>query len=165
MFKCGDAVMYSTSGACRITSEIEKDYLGKNEVCFVLEPIFSGNMKIYVPKSNEILLSKMRYMMSEKEVLELIRSLPEEGEEYILNDNLRRQEYSKLIGSGDQKRIAKVIKTLYEKKAEQESKGKKLRQCDEYLLREAQKLFYDELAFVMELLPDQVHDFIIEHKK
>ena len=164
MFKCGDAVMYSTSGACKITSETEKEYLGKAEVCFVLEPIFSGNMKIYVPKSNDKLISKMRHMMTKEALLSLIKNFPEKGEEYIPNDALRRQKYNELMALGDQIRIAGIIKTLYEKKIEQTENKKKLHQCDEYLLKEAQKLLYDEIVFVFDISPDSVHEFILENK-
>ena len=164
MFKCGDAVMYSTAGACKIATETEKEYFGKTEVCFVLEPIFCGNMKIYVPKSNDKLISKMRRMMTKENLLSLIKNLPEEGEEYIPDDALRRQKYGEIIALCDQMRILGIIKTIYQKKIEQTENKKRLHQCDEYLLREAERILYGEIAFVFGISPDEVHEFILENK-
>ena len=164
MFRVNDTVMYGSSGACKITGEVEKEYLGNIEKCFVLEPIFGNNLKIYVPLGNEHLVSKMHALLSRGEVMEIIKNLPEKGEEYIPNDNLRRQKYSEIISSGDRKRVGAVLKTLYDKKSEQLENKKKLHQCDEFIMREAEKLIYDEFAIVLGVDHDKVHDYIITNK-
>lgn len=164
MFKCGDTVIYGTSGAYKITNEIEKDYLGKNEICFVLEPVFGGNMKIYLPKNNTELSSKMRFMIAKPQLLSLIKNLKSEGEKYITNDNARKEAYQGILKSGDQKRIAGIIKTLHNKRTEQLNNKKRLHQCDERMLREAEKLLYDEIAFVLDISHEDAAALILENK-
>ena len=160
MFSLGDIVMYGTSGACKITAEETKDYFGKKEECFVLEAVFGNRMKIYVPKQNELLMSKMREPLSKKEVEKILKNPPDAYEIYPPLDVERKQMYAEILASGDQVKILSVIKTIQNKKAEQIENKKKLHQCDEYILREARKLICDEFSLALGIERGKIEEYI-----
>ena len=160
MFSLGDIVMYGTSGACKITSEETKDYFGKKEDCFVLEAVFGSKMKIYVPKHNELLMSKKRTPLSKKEVTKILKNPPEAYEVYPPLDIERKQMYLEILSEGDRVKILSVIKAIQNKKIEQIENKKKLHQCDEYILREAQKIIHDEFALALGIERNKIEEYI-----
>lgn len=164
MFKINDLVMYSNNGACRITEETEKEYFGKMEKCFILEPVSGAKMKIFLPLSNPLLLSKLRHLLTKKDIEKILKDLPEEGEEFILVDAERKQKYFEIISSCDQARIIGVLKTLYNNKAEQIALKKKVHICDEYLIKEAEKVLFDEFSLVLGIEKNEVWEVITSSK-
>lgn len=52
---------------------------------FVLKPINSSSSTYYVTNDNETLISKMRKLLSEKEINELIDSMASESANWIAN--------------------------------------------------------------------------------
>lgn len=164
MFKINDLVMYSNNGACRILEETEKDYFGKTEKCFILEPVFGNKMKIFLPLSNPLLLSKLRHLLTKKEIADILKNLPTEGEEFIPIDAERKKKYLEIISSCDQARIIGILKTLYQKREEQIALKKKVHICDEQLIREAEKVLFDEFSLVLGIERKNVFDYITSSK-
>ena len=54
-----------------------------------------------------------------------------------------------------------MIKTLYEHRRIQECCGKKMHMTDQKILKDAERIFYDEIAHNLEILPSEVHDYIL----
>ncbi len=160
MFSLGDIVMYGTSGACKILAEEEKEFFGKSEPCFVLESVFQNKIRIFVPKQNELLMSRMRKPLTKKEATAMLKNLPDAYEVYPVSDIERKQMYSEILASGDQEKIIAIIKTIKNKKIEQIENKKKLHQCDEVILREAKKLIHDEFALALGIERDKIEEYI-----
>ena len=53
-----------------------------------------------------------------------------------------------------------MIKALYIHKQQQKQRGRKLHLADEKFLRDAEKMLYDEFAYVLEISPNEVLNFI-----
>ena len=83
--------------------------------------------------------------------------------EWIRGENQRKQTYRELIGSGDRKKIMRMVHTLYRHKADQSASGRKIHLCDENFLHDAEKLLIGEISIVLHLEPEQARDYI--HKK
>ena len=111
----------------------------------------------------------MREILSADEIYRIISELPERDPIWIDDDNIRKAKYQEMIDEGDRRKIMLIIKTLYRHKLEQEEKGRRLHQADEFILRQAEKLLHDEFALVLDIRPDEVVPFIMEqidvHKK
>ena len=169
MFSVGDTVVYGSQGVCRIEGTQSKKIRGEYVDYIVLKPVYDQNSTVFVPKNNEELLAKMREILSADEIYRIISELPERDPIWIDDDNIRKAKYQEMIDEGDRRKIMLIIKTLYRHKLEQEEKGRRLHQADEFILRQAEKLLHDEFALVLDIRPDEVVPFIMEqidvHKK
>lgn len=161
MFKAGDSVIYGTQGVCEII-EICKKNMGRQEKeYYVLKPLNQINTKLFVPTDNKNLTERMHAVMSRKEIDELIEAMPQGETLWIEDDVQRREQYRAILSSGDRKKIAAVIKTLYFEKCRRKEIGKKLHTHDEQILSAAEGLLYNELALVLKIAPEQVIPFLM----
>ncbi len=165
MFSVGDTVIHSGMGVCRIESIEKKEIIkGKTNEFYILKPIYeSSNTTIYVPINSDKI--KLRRLLTREDIIKILSSLEENKSEWIDNDLRRKEEYSRIIKSGDHIAIMGIIKELYLRKCEKQAVGKRLHIADEKLLNEAQKIIHQELAFTMNIQLDDVADFIGEQIK
>lgn len=161
-FGVGDTVLYGTQGVCRIERTEKQRVRGNDIEYYVLCPVYNENSTVFVPMQNDALVSKMRSILSAEDIYEMIRSMPEEDTIWIDDENQRKLSYQQLINEGDRKKLVQLIKTLYLHKLSQEKKGRKLHQSDETMLKQAEKLLYDEFALVLNIQPEEVLPFIME---
>ncbi len=162
MFQVNDTVLYGGQSVCTIV-EISKQKVGKEfQLYYILKPVFDNKSTVYIPCENEKLVSKMRPILTLSEVHELIETLHTQSLEWIDNDILRKEQYGSILYCGDRKKIAALIRTLYMHKENQKKLGKKFHITDEQIFDRAQKLLHEELAFVLNIKPEDVPAFITE---
>lgn len=162
MHSRNDLVLYGTEGLCRITDITVRDLYGENVEYYVLKPMENGNSTIFVPTGNEALTARMRRILSAEEIYALIRTMDGEETEWIENENVRKQQYREILSEGDRRSIMKMIKAVSLHGEERKRMGKKLHQCDERFLKDAEKILYEEFAYVLNIEKDQVLPFIME---
>lgn len=164
MFLINDYVIYGTTGVCQITDIRKEIFSGhvKKEY-YILQPVFSCNSTLYVPTENESGANKMRRILTRDEIYELIRNMPEDNAEWIINDNMRHDKCTEIIKNGDRKELIRLIKAMYQHKQEQTKFGKKFYIADEKLMKAAEKLLYNEFALVLNIEPEEVVPYITEH--
>lgn len=160
MYNVGTTVIYKNEGVCKITEITERRFRDKNIEYYVLKPVHKDDSEIYVPKNNKELLGKMRKILSKEEILELIKTMPDEGNIWIADENERKEYYREILIRGDRTELVRLIKTLYLHKQNQKKTGKKLHIADEKFLKDAEHLLYDEFAFVLNISKDDVLPFI-----
>lgn len=164
-FEAGDTILYAGSGVCKIDEIAQKDLgLGKMDY-YILKPISSSNNTFYVPTDKEALTSKMRKLLSENEIDEILSSMPDMDVNWIDNDNLRREKYKEIIRESDISKLIKLTKSIYAHKQTLAEKGKKLRLSDENIMREAENIILDELSEVLNIDRDNVLSFIINRNQ
>ena len=130
MYNIGTTVIYKNEGVCRITEITERRFKDKNIEYYVLKPVHKDDSEIYVPKNNKELLSKMRKILSKEEILELIKTMPDEENIWIADENERKEHYREILVKGDRTELVRLIKTLYLHKQNQKKTGKKLHIAD-----------------------------------
>ena len=160
MFQVNDTVVYGSQSVCTLTEICERKIGGEKILYYVLKPVFDNKSAIYVPCANPKLVEKMRHILSAAEIYALIDSLQEDSLEWIPDDAQRKEEYNKIILSGDRKALAQLIRLLYLHKQRQKAAGKKFHNVDEQLLDRAQKLLHEEFAYVLRITPQEVPPFI-----
>lgn len=160
MFQINDTVLYGAEGVFKIKDTTKMDFLGEQKDYFVLESLSKGKSAVYVPMWNESLLAKMRRVLSKEEIYEIIKLMPDEELIWIDDENQRLAEYKEILLKGDHREIVKLIKTLFVHKEKQKAIGKNLHKVDEKFLKDAEKLLYEEFAYVLDIKPDQVVPFI-----
>ena len=162
MFQVNDTVLYGSQSVCIIT-DITEQKIGKEKIrYYALKPVFDHKSTIYVPCSNQKLVEKMRRILSSSEIYELIDSLQNETLPWIEDDAERKEKYSEIIYSGDRKKLALLIRTMYLHKESQKASGRKFHAIDEHLLDLAQKVLHEEFAYVLNIAPKDVPLFILK---
>lgn len=160
MFQINDTVLYGAEGVFKITDITQMDFLGEKKDYFVLNSLSKNKSAIYVPMWNENMLAKMRRVLSREEIYDIIRSMPDEELIWIEDESERITEYKDIVLKGNHREIVKLIKTLYLHREKQREEGKNLHKVDEKFLKDAEKILYDEFAYVLDIKPEQVIPFI-----
>ena len=88
--------------------------------------------------------------------------MPEE-EPIPLGDTARQREISgEILRSGDRRRLVQLIKTLHVRQQARREQRKKPCAQDERIMKEAEKLLYEEFAYALNIRRDQVLPFILQ---
>ena len=72
MYSIGEIVLYGSNGVCEIT-EITTKKIGKDSIeYYVLKPVCSDSSTLFVPTQNEMLVSRMRAVLSSDEIKDIL---------------------------------------------------------------------------------------------
>ena len=165
MFQVGDTVLYGAEGVCTIEEIAIREFAGQEREYYVLKPVHQQGSFFYLPTQSPGLQAKLRKVLTIDEIYELIHTVPNKELIWIENESERKVHYRKIIQSGDRLQLITLIKTLYLHREALKEEGKKFHVCDERLMKEAEKLLYDEFAYALQIRPDQVLPFIMEQLK
>jgi len=149
MFQINDVVVYGSQGVCEIIGIDEKKIDGVIKKYFVLKPKNDKGATFYVPTWNEKAWGKMRKVMTKKDVNALIDSMPGKTPIWIVNENERKEAYKKILASGDQAAIISMVQAIFSHKKEREAEGKRLHMSDEYFMKDAEQILYNEWQYVL----------------
>lgn len=162
MFKVNDYVVYGTTGVCQVLDIVKEEDENNDEVQFyILQPVYNNTMKIKTPTDNDKVL--MRKIITKDKVLSLIKSMPQQETIWIDDYRKRNEAYKAALKTGNCQEWIKLIKTLYLKKKEKTALGKKLMKSDEEIMKAAEKNLHEEFAVVLDITPEEVIPFILEH--
>lgn len=160
MLKTGSIVLYGSQGICKI-SEITTKKVGKiSAQYYVIKPIYADNTVFFVPIENEVLTARIQSVMSKSQAEKFVDSLNEIEPLKNMDEAEKRKEYKEALSSNDRQRLVAVIKTLRAERDLRRESNKKLNINDEQILYKAEQLLYSELAFAMEITPQEVVDAI-----
>ena len=108
-------------------------------------------------------MAKLKTVLSRDELHQLMDSDEIRKDCWIQEENLRKQRYRDLIGSGERTALMRMVSSLYRYKDEQTAAGRKFHQCDDNFLRDAEKLLCSEISLVLELEPEQAREYLRNH--
>ena len=151
MFQVNDVIIYGAQGVCKITGTEEKSVGGKKKTYFVLKPVDDKGATIFAPTDNAIVLNKMRRLLTEDEIHQLIDSMPDKDAVWVENENERKELYRSILAKGDHRELIKMIKAIYAHKAQREAEGKRLHMSDERFFKDAEQILYTEFQYVLGL--------------
>ena len=151
MFQVNDVIIYGAQGVCKITGTEEKTVSGKKKTYFVLKPVSENGSTIFAPIDNELVLKKMRRLLTKEEIHKLIDSMESENAEWVANENERKELYKSVLAKGNHLELIKMIKAIYAHKTQREAEGKRLHMSDERFFKDAEQALYNEFQYVLEL--------------
>lgn len=160
MIQINDKVLYGVHGVCNVEAVEEKKIAGKIMEYYVLKPLYDHGSTVYVPKANEALVSKIKRIMSADEIFDTIRSIPDEELIVFENESDRHQIFNEILCSGDRVQLIRLIKTLYVRQQKRIEQKKNLLMSDEKCMKDAERILYEEFAYVLKIERDQVLPFI-----
>lgn len=160
MFKVGEYVVYGNTGVCKVEGigplsigSSDKDY-------YTLVPVYGRNSRIYAAVDSDKVV--IRPIMTRKESDALIDEMEEIGTLPIGDEKRREEIYKETMKTCDCKEWVRIIKTLYFRKMDRLSKGKKVTSSDERYLQMAEENLYGELAFSLQMPKEEVEEFMTE---
>lgn len=159
-FEIGEKVLYSVNGVCEITDITEKDF-GKTVMhYYVLKPVYNEGSTLFVPVNNENLVKKMKRLMTQPQLDNVLNDVSARDVEWNNNEVLRKEEFRNIISLGDISDILVLLKSIWLHRRIQTEKGRKLHISDEMYLREAEKIIKEEISTVIGVEQDEVIPYI-----
>ena len=162
MFKIGDLIVYGNAGVCRVT-EIGKSPLKgapEDQEYYTLMPCYAEKSVIFTPCNNPKVV--MRPIVTKEEANALISNIPMIAALEILEEKKREDCYKEIIRSCDPNKFISIIKTIYIRKQQRISEGKKATASDEKYFQLAEDKLYGELAIALEIEKSKVKEYILE---
>jgi CarD family transcriptional regulator len=160
LFKVNDTIMYGTEGVCQIIDIEEKDFLGEKREYYVIKPQATSSSTIYVPTDSEVLVARMRHLLSAEELNSLIDSLALEAGEWIENERERKERYKSIAASPEASELFEMMGVIYREKKRRESEGRRLHMTDERFLAEAEQCVFGEIRCVLGIKQEEVASYI-----
>ena len=160
MHRVGELFVYGRNGACKITDIKTQKFGNSEKMYYILSPVFDMRETIFVPVDNELLVSKMKKMLTKEEIIALIKSIPQRENLWIENVKIRREEYKKIISKANRDDLVSLMKTLYMRRKELELVGKSLSVYDEKFFRQAESIIHGEISLVLEIPREEVPPYI-----
>jgi len=159
-FKKNDFVVYGRNGVCLIEDIKNMNFGGDNGTYYILKPRSSNSSTVYVPVDKESLVSKMRSIITKKQIDAMLSSASDDAMEWNDTKNERHEKFNSIVSSGDSRMLLSLVMCIYLKKQEKEAAGKHLSSTDEGILRSAEELIEEEFAFALGCPEDKVTDYI-----
>ena len=151
MFQVNDVIIYGAQGVCKIIGTDEKIINGRKKLYFILKPVGDKGATIFAPTDNELILGKMRRLLTKEEIHKLIDSMQEDNALWVENENERKELYKSILIKGDHGQIIKMLKAIYAHKKQREAAGKRLHISDERFFKDAEQILYNEFQYVLNL--------------
>ncbi len=161
-YTAGDMVLYSVHGICRIMDRTQRSFGGQKQEYYMLKPVYAPDSTFFVPVDNENLVSKMRRILSGEEIKKLIQEMPDQNSYWIEEEEDRKERYQQILSSGNRTELVRMIKALHFHQQEQQKKGRRLHISDERFMKEAEKMLYEEFAYVLNIRKEEVLPFILQ---
>ena len=165
MYKIGSIVVYGTEGLCKICDITERTFGKETSEYYVLSPLSNEAETVFVPKNNEKVLKRMRPILSKERASELLEAAPSEYGEWVENDRERQQIYKQILLCGSSEELLMMTRALYLHQIELLERGKKLHAADERFLKDAEKMLFEELAYVYNITVAEVLPLITRKKE
>ncbi len=160
MFKKGDVVVYSASGVCEILEISKKSFGSFSAEYYVLKPLMQKAATVFVPVKNEALTKKMHPILTRSEFEGVFTSLKKCAPARLASESERREKFSELLESGDRAALMHIVYDLNLHGKEQIESGRRLHIGDERLLRTAENMLFEEVAYVFNLDIEAADEFI-----
>lgn len=150
MFEKGTVVRYGQTGICRIEDITPLKLTGAEQEYYILMPLFKAGALLYVPCENADLVGRMLPPLTPEQIREALSDVRERKAEWTRDFRRRSEESKRALGSGDRRDALYLIKNIYLRKREILGEGKRIHTTDDYFLRDAENLLYNEIAYVLE---------------
>lgn len=161
-YDVGEYIVYGTSGICRITdikNMTLSPIIGERNY-YVLEQVNSKASTIYVATDNEILCAKMRYILSEKEIRDILGRAKDGCMSWIEDRKERFRAFHDILTGSSHEELILMISCIYMKNKELSENKKRISDSDASILNSAEKIIREEFTFALGISADEIGPFI-----
>lgn len=162
MFQVGEFIIYGNNGVCRVAEigNLNSPGISKERIYYTLEPYRCAGSRIFTPVDNDKVT--IRPVISKEEAMDLIDDINNIEALWIIDEKHRELNYKEAVLKCDCRELVKMIKTIYQRKQERISTGKKAIASDEKYFHIAEENFYNELSVSLEMSREAVEKFVQE---
>ncbi|MDR1733500.1 MAG: CarD family transcriptional regulator [Oscillospiraceae bacterium] len=162
MIAIGDEFIYSGVGVCKVTEITQMSFGSDTSNYYVLKPVFEASSTIYIKTDSSDLETKIRRLLTKEEIMEVIRRMPAADGKWEADESKRREQFKETLRGSDRDALGRMIKSLYlhGEETRAASKSKKVPVAEENYLKDAEKVLYEEFAYVLGIQPREVLPFI-----
>ncbi len=162
MYSINDKVVYGSTGLCIVSELKEISFEDEQKQYYILTPV-EGKGTVYVPVEGSE--AKLRNLITKEKADELIDGIKDGKISWIENDMLRKSVFAKIIKDADPQELLQLLKNLYISGEIKKAQHKKIHINDEKTRAQAEKILFNEIGEVKNLLPDEVREIIYEKIK
>ncbi|MBP3889065.1 MAG: CarD family transcriptional regulator [Cellulosilyticum sp.] len=161
IFEKGEYIVCNNVGICLVEDVTPKDMDGvmQEKLYYILQPLDSVDSRIYSAVDNEKMA--MRRVISNEEVENLLDEMKEIEILSVDNEKRREEIYKETLHKCECIGWAQLIKTIYCRKKEKASQGKKITTTDSKYLKKAEDYLYHELAISLNLEPIDIKERVL----
>lgn len=163
MFCIGDTVLFGTEGIFVIDRITQKEIGDKTADYYVLKSHDKDNSVIYLPLDNQILIGKVRPLLTESEICALLVQVSDFDDIWIEDNKLRKEKFQNILQSGDREKLIRLAGTIYKHQQDMKLRHRKLSLSDERILKEAERIISIEFAYVLNIDRSDVPQYIQSH--
>lgn len=152
-YKVGDNIFYGKSGACEIFTIGTLDFGKEDQIYYSLKPVMDSRSVVYVKveAGDEL----FRPVMTKKEATAMLEKISDVSPStYVIEKTFCED----LLKSGDQIKIAALVKQLRLLRKDTSRNRKGLNIAEERILRDAEKILYSEIASSLGLTMDEARE-------
>ena len=156
-------VVYGKMGVCRVVDRQRLSFGGAEKTeYYILAPLRDERSSVYVPCDNEMLMARLRPLLTRDEIDSILSSVSDEAVAWIEDRGERATRFRAIVSKGDRRQIVRLVRCLYEKKQERLQNGKNLSAADEATLQDCVRLVEEEFVLALGITPAEVSDYIRE---
>lgn len=156
MYKINDYLIYGKD-VCQVKGIELKKYNDKDY--YLLIPVNDDTLKLEVPVEDP--QNKIRDLIKKEELKKLINKIPD-IETVDVEEKYLESEYKKLLSSGDEEDLVKVIKTTYLRNKKREDNNKRKAEIDSIYFREAENTLYARVSAILGMSIDEAKTYFIQ---
>ena len=154
-YNIGDYVIYGLNGACEIIEIGSLDFAGPDKIYYSLKPVSDGRSTIFVAMTKEDDIKRKVMSKAEAEsVLEEVKKAAPATYTPV------RESCDVILKSGDNVEVSRMIKLLRNMRKENRKNHKGLNIQEERILKDAERVFFSEMATAMDMSMDECVDYI-----
>ena len=157
MYKVNDYLIFGKD-VCKVKGVEEKKY--NNEDYYVLAPIKDDTLKLEIPVSS----TKIRNLITEDDLNNLMDKIPS-IEPIQIEDKFLESEYKRLLASGNEEDLIKVIKTTYLRNEERVNNRKRKAEKDSIYFKEAEEALYSQVSVIKNISLEEAKEYFINKIK
>jgi len=164
LYAAGTLILYGRTGVCRVEGVTEKKLPGERQpvLFYLLRPLYqNGTIAVPVEKVEDGTIFT-RTLMSREQARDFITALPALPAEPYHSENLNQLKdyYRRQMQCLTSIDLARLIRSIYRKRQEAESRKRKLSVVDQRVMDEAEALLYGELAAALDISREEVCHYI-----
>ncbi|MGN0474415.1 MAG: CarD family transcriptional regulator [Acutalibacteraceae bacterium] len=163
MLCIGDTVLFGTEGIFVIDRITQKEIGDKTADYYVLKSHDKDNSVIYLPLDNQMLIGKVRPLLTESEICALLVQVSDFDDIWIEDNKLRKEKFQNILQSGDREKLIRLAGTIYKHQQDMKLRHRKLSLSDERILKEAERIISIEFAYVLNIDRSDVPQYIQSH--
>jgi len=153
MYKVNDYLMYGKD-VCQVKGIELKKYNDKDY--YLLIPVNDDTLKLEVPVDDP--QNKMKKLIEKEELKKLINKIPD-IETVDVEEKFLESEYKKLLATGNEEDLIKVIKTTYLRNKKRTENNKRKAEVDSVYLKEAEESLFTQISAILDMSLDDAKNY------